>query len=351
MSLSQVIGQPRAVHVFQTALGQSRVAGGYLLSGPEGVGKTFTAIQFVKAANCLTQGTDSCDTCSHCRLIDRGEFPDLFVADSKGGRILKGSASERTGSTLVEILPRLHYPPVMGRRKIVILSPADGLTEEAGNMLLKTLEEPPSNTTFLLLTAREKSMLPTLVSRCQRLAFRPLSTEAVTTLLERRGHTGSDAEAAARSAGGSLGRAEALLAEGALADRTAVATFLLQQFTGDLQARVDAVEALLAHWEKTSDRIILDRVIQTGTLLAADLVLAGSGAQGEPILVEKRKEVVELARTLGMGGGVALAELMRELRQAAIHNENPRNVLHYLGNRLAQSHRNRSQAKGRRTDA
>src|SRR5437016_6221546 len=115
----------------------------------------------------------------------------------------------------------LAYPPHEGRARLVLIDPADELNETASNILLKTLEEPPAGTHFVLVTTAAPRLLTTIRSRCQRLLFSPLPGALVAeTLARRHGIERAAAEQAASLAGGSLGRALALASSDELPKRT-----------------------------------------------------------------------------------------------------------------------------------
>lgn len=337
MSFAWVYGQERAVDVLKGALGSGRVANGYLFSGPPGVGKHHTARQFVKALNCVEEGTDACDDCPNCRLIDKGKFPDFFVPAPQGRRIIKGtSATDRGGDHLVGIVSRLHYRPVMGRYKAVILDPADWLTEEAGNMLLKILEEPPPVTLFILVTTLETSVLPTLVSRCQRLRFPPLKLEEVRRYLEERAGIPSQLAGELASASfGSIERALELNESNILAQKSEIIDYLLSLFESPLPERVTRSMRLLKNIAG-NERSAVAKVAAVAGMLARDLLSAACGLDDEQLMFRDRGPAVRtLARRVKRKGALEFASLAREMNEGLRHNENPRSMLHYVGNKVS----------------
>jgi hypothetical protein len=248
--------------------------------------------------------------------------------------------------------------------KVVILDPADGLTDEAGNMLLKVLEEPPPATLFILVTTLEHAVLPTLVSRCQRIRFTPLGIEPIMTILQNRGVDERTASQAARVCMGSPGTAMALVRAGDLDQRGEAARFLLTLFESPLSARVEAAVAYLGAKQprskagpgKTSPKgkkgdggqaevggetgppakvLPLPLLSAVGAMVARDLLwVACGGNQGECILTDMSDEIARLAGRLGVSGVLQFSSVMRGLRQAIARNEAPRTVLLDLGNQL-----------------
>ncbi|TMA27492.1 MAG: DNA polymerase III subunit delta' [Deltaproteobacteria bacterium] len=182
MRWEEIAGQERALRILRTALEREQTHHAYLLAGPAGAGKEKAALVFAQAANCLGQARP-CQVCEHCTAIARGNFPDVswqmplaeLLARGRISRAdLDGAPSKEIRVDEIRALARrLSLAPLRGRRKVAILVPADAMNERSQNTLLKTLEEPPPATTFLLLSAHPDSLLPTVRSRCVRVQFAP----------------------------------------------------------------------------------------------------------------------------------------------------------------------------------
>src|SRR3954463_998748 len=149
----------------------------------------------------VTQSSvDACGVCAACTRIARGGHPDvLFAAPGDNGSIKIDQVRD--------VVDRAQYRPFEGRRRVVIIDEADALVPAAQNALLKTLEEPTPSSVFILVAARPDMLLPTVLSRCPQLRFRPLSLEEMTTALVANGRTDAEARAVAAAADGSLGQA------------------------------------------------------------------------------------------------------------------------------------------------
>jgi len=145
-----------------------------IFAGPSGVGKRAAAIAVAQALNCLdvTSG-DACGVCAACSRIARGVHPDVVVVEpNENGNIkLRLSPGEKYRLVIDEVIERTGFKPFEGRRRVVIVDEADAMIREAQNALLKTLEEPPASSIFILVSARPDSLLPTVRSRCIRLWF------------------------------------------------------------------------------------------------------------------------------------------------------------------------------------
>jgi len=305
--------------------------------GPPGVGKVLAATQFVKALNCVGNGGDACDKCANCRSIDKGEFPDFYVPAKQNRRIIKGtSASDEDKLFLGQIVSRLHYAPVMGRYKAVLLEPAETLTDEAGSMLLKVMEEPPPKTVFLLVSTTESSVMPTLVSRCQKVRFTPLSEQDVTDfLVNERGVPEPLARGLAAASEGSIERAEELNSKGALNQKLEVVDFLVSLFDASLPERVDRSGRMLSLLGDV-ERKAAETIGTIAGLLARDIMLASSGMdKSRLLLAERADQILDVASRVQTQGALKLCAVAAEFHRGLGRNENPRNLLHYLGNSLA----------------
>src|SRR5438445_4425623 len=221
MPWNEIAGQSRAVRLLRGALDRGQPHHAYLLAGPAGVGKELLARLFAQAANCeAAEEQRPCGSCPSCAAIARGVHPDVFwvmpqseaIARSLLSRAdLEAAPSRDIRVDEVRALSRrLSLAAVLGRRKIAVLVPAEALNERAQNTLLKTLEEPPPSTTFLLVTEHPDALLATVRSRRARVQLAPLPADVLVDLLVKQGAPASDARARAARAEGSLGRALAM---------------------------------------------------------------------------------------------------------------------------------------------
>jgi DNA polymerase-3 subunit delta' len=232
MPFAEIIGQDRAVEALRAAIRRGALHHAYLFAGPEGVGKGSTARLLAQAANCERADGDACGACASCRKIARGVHPDVLVVERERDMARAGRWEPKGGRTpsrdivvdqVRELVDRrLSLRRFEGRRRFVILDPADAMNPQAQNAILKTLEEPPPETTLVLVSSSADALLPTVRSRCLRLPFAPLPDALVEERLVAAGRSPEEARLATTIAGGSLGKAMALDDDAIRARREAV---------------------------------------------------------------------------------------------------------------------------------
>ncbi|MBC7344696.1 MAG: DNA polymerase III subunit delta' [Clostridia bacterium] len=203
LALKDLIGQDIAVNQLKKAAEKKSPAPSYLFYGPQGTGRRTAAVAFSAALNCRGSGADACLNCGSCAKIRRGVHPDLLVVEPARDTIKLAQVREIGEFTST--------PALEGTFKVVIIDPADGLTVEAQNYLLKLLEEPKGNEVFILITSRAGAVLSTVISRCQIIKFQLLKDEVVADLLVQEGYGSEEARWASRLARGSVDLAKGFL--------------------------------------------------------------------------------------------------------------------------------------------
>ncbi|MGE5632147.1 MAG: DNA polymerase III subunit delta' [Caulobacteraceae bacterium] len=205
MNYSDIIGQNIIVESLTNAVKNNMVANGYIFSGPEGCGKKLMASVFAMALNCSSKdGEIPCNHCSSCLRVISGNHPNVDIVKPTGQTIKI--------KQIRQIISDVAKKPFESGYKIVILESAEKMTNDAQDAFLKTLEEPPQNTVFVLLSENYNLILPTIVSRCQVYQFNPVPVEAMKKYLQGKyDYPAADIDAAARYSGGTVGRALELL--------------------------------------------------------------------------------------------------------------------------------------------
>jgi DNA polymerase-3 subunit gamma/tau len=179
-----LVGQEHVVNTLRNAIALNRISHAYLFCGPRGTGKTTTARLMAKAVNCLDPDPHArpCNSCTACVAINTNATTDVIEIDA---------ASNRGIDDIRDLRERVKYAPAQLSTKFYIIDEAHQITGAAANAFLKTLEEPPPHTRFILATTDPEELLPTIVSRCQRFDFRRISLDAsvarLRTVAEREG--------------------------------------------------------------------------------------------------------------------------------------------------------------------
>ena len=177
MPFADVIGQDGPKRKIRTALAQETIGHAYLFSGDDGIGKRLMALRFAQALSCeippSSPQPDSCGQCRACRQIDSGAYPDLLIIEPEQDKANPQIKIDQVR----EIERHVIYRPLLSARKICLIDDADRLTANAANAFLKTLEDPPDHSLFILVTSQPLRLLATVRSRCLTLRFSAATPE------------------------------------------------------------------------------------------------------------------------------------------------------------------------------
>jgi DNA polymerase-3 subunit delta' len=338
MAFRAIVGHRRVVSLLSRAAARAALPPSLLLAGPAGVGKRQTAIALAEAINCQDPTSDSflerdaCGTCASCRRIARRVHPDVVLIEPG-----------ETGSIRIEqvrdVIDRAGYRPFEGRMRVVIIDEADALVAPAQNALLKTLEEPPSASMFVLVSSMPDALLPTVQSRCPRLRFGALSAHEVAQVLIRdHGYAEAEAHSAAADAEGSV--AAALAAEAAdLADAREAARQLLERAarTPDPSRRVDLAK-LLAPARRTPGAAERDRLavhLRALASLLRDLGILATGVDARLVAnADLAPQLKALTKSYDADRSVRGYTVVDEALAALERNASPKIVADWLVLRL-----------------
>jgi DNA polymerase-3 subunit delta' len=214
-----IVGNERAVRALAVAVRNGAAVQAYLFTGPEGTGRATAARRLAMALNC-TDEEPPCGNCGQCRRIEAGIQADFrtVTIDTEG----EGAARKSISVEQLRDVERLvALAPYEGRTRVVIIDPADLMSDQAQNAFLKTLEEPPPHAVFILITAREELLLETIRSRCTRVEFRLVPTSEIEKALLVGEVNPDRAALLARLAGGRPGWALSAAREAAFLERRA----------------------------------------------------------------------------------------------------------------------------------
>lgn len=172
-----VVGQKHIIKILKNACVTNRISHAYVFSGLRGIGKTTIARIFAKAVNCeLSKDGEPCNVCRNCLSIINDETTDVIELDA---------ASNNGVDQMRDILEKVNFLPSSLKKKVYIIDEAHMLSTAAFNALLKTLEEPPAHVIFILATTEPYKLPSTILSRCQRLDFKQLSTHEIVEMLSK----------------------------------------------------------------------------------------------------------------------------------------------------------------------
>jgi DNA polymerase III subunit delta' len=185
-AFAQLIGQQQAVELLDRAIAQNRVAPAYLFAGPEGVGRCIAAKYFVEQLFCSQVSESKQQQVRH--RLQLGNHPDLLWVKPPVPEEKRKAAPVIRIEQIRQIEQFLSRPPLEAPRAVVVIETAEAMTEAAANALLKTLEE-PGQATIVLIAPSTAALLPTLVSRCQRIPFYRLDSQSLAQVLQQVGYT------------------------------------------------------------------------------------------------------------------------------------------------------------------
>ena len=338
MPLREIAGHRRILSLLSRSIMGGTLPPSLIFSGPEGVGKRLAAQGVAQALNCTapvrsTEGPsgglmfDACGECPACRRIARGVHADVLT-------IVPGESGSIKIEQVREAIDRSHYRPFEGKRRVTVIDEADALVWPAQNALLKTLEEPPPSSVFVLVTSRPDALLPTVRSRCSQIRFARLSPADVAAVLERdHQYSTRDAMAVAAASDGSVGRAlQAKAGEFADARSDAEDLLLASRGKSDARTRVERAKPLVkGGGGASSEREHLGVRLQALSSLVRDLGVVAAGADARLLAnVDRRTALEGLATSFGCDRALDLFAAVDRAQAALDRNVSPKLVADWL---------------------
>lgn len=212
INLKQVVGQTLPQNILKKTLENGKLASAYLFYGPEGVGKWALALELAKALNCENKDTVPCQECSNCVKIAKLSHPDVVLVfpipstkkdeENLRQKYIAGFREEKlkepyalvefeknaliSKDRMKELKTEVSRRPFEAKTKVVIINQAEKMMTESFNSFLKVLEEPPAYVHLILITSQPERLLPTVISRCQKIRFTPIKAELVQEELVKR---------------------------------------------------------------------------------------------------------------------------------------------------------------------
>ena len=317
MPFADIMGHDRIIEVLRRSLCNGKTAHSYLFEGVPGSGRKKTAMMLIQALFCTALPDDACGACPSCRKIESGNHPDIHhIAPLPDKRDI-------SIDQLRELQHILSLRPYEAPRKVCIIDPAERMSVNAANSLLKTLEEPPGNALIILLTENAGMLLSTVRSRCQLIRFAPLSPEHIVTLLERNGMASEAATLIAPMSGGSLQRALELDNESLVVRREAVLSRVSQLSHNRIATIFDAAEELSGTRDATLE--LLDMLLS----FFRDAVHLGAGNR-EIVNRSVRPAIESIAAQRSFPRNLELLERINATKRDVQRNANPKLALDNL---------------------
>ncbi len=334
--LSQIIGQETALAAMKASLPPAEPASAYLFVGPTGVGKMTTALAWTRALMCSGDAAaglfdnesddDVCGVCGPCVKIEKGSHPDLHIVKPETRD--KKVTEEIDIVHIRELTARLAYKPYEAERAVAIIDGADKMNLSAANAFLKTLEEPPGDTVIILIASNLNSLLPTIISRCRVVRFRPVAFELMVNFLsERLKVSGQESQELAALAKGSPGAA---LGSG-LEEKKSIrdeAMAMIANASADPLARAYRKANEL---DKTANRKRADLLLPAAQEIIRDMIrLKITGKYDNLVNMDLVTTISEASARFSCKRLMDIFELVEEMKTARKWNINPLLVYNLL---------------------
>ena len=305
--LPPVLGHRASIARLWSALERDALHHAILLEGPRGVGKRLIANRLAMAANCTHEavGERPCGVCATCRQIRQGLHPDVIALEpdlTKAARTIPVDAVR-------EVIRQAQYHRYGARRRFILVDPAEAMQEPAANALLKTLEEPPPGTGFVVITHNPKALLPTILSRCQRVRLGAVPEAEVRGWLEREGRP--HAAQAARLGQGCPGQAMALTES--LETRLELRNGVLAVLRAGL-ADVYAYTTKLTSGGRQAWAARVEQVLEVVEELLRDAAVLATESQVQLLHEDLREELVDWSAQLWPEGLARCTEALQACR-------------------------------------
>ncbi|OLC54984.1 MAG: hypothetical protein AUH85_10425 [Chloroflexi bacterium 13_1_40CM_4_68_4] len=324
--MRELLGRPRLLERLGERLARDEASHAYLCSGPRSIGKHTLALRIAQTLLCeASRAPGGCGRCLACRKIEHGTHPDVRVIEKPADR-------ERISIEQVREMERdLVLRPLEGRWRVVILDDAADLSADARHSILKTLEEPPSHAVLVIVTRTPQGIEETIVSRCQPIALRPVSTERIRGFVQERTGQASLASLVAPLAQGRPGLALTLASDAQERERRLA---MLDELFALVGARlIDRFGwANRAAQEAAKDRAVVEERLTLWLALLRDACVASAAVA--PLHPDRAEQTSRLARLAGLRQLAPAAELVIRLRDDLDRNSNARTALELLMLRL-----------------
>lgn len=326
-----IIGQSRAVSLFQRSLETDSLAHAYLFSGPAHVGKMTLALNLAQALNCPAD-EPPCGQCGSCRKIAGGRHADIRVIglDKSDDSPEARQRMEISIDQIRDVQHSASLPPFEGRHRVYIIDRAELLSLEAANCLLKTLEEPTGRVVFILLTTNGSLLPETVISRCQTVGLSPAPLREVEAALTENWNVDSEkAGLLARLSHGCLGWAVSAAADDSIVrQRAEWLDRLADIISADSEERFTYAAQLATQFGR--NRGSVQERLDLWLDWWRDLLLLKAGSGDNVTNIDRLDLLAEMSENYSLAGIRGFIESILEAGEQLRLNANPRLVLEVL---------------------
>jgi len=319
--------QPVVLKMIKNSMEKKRLAHAYLFEGMKGTGKREMGLLLAKSLFCLSplSGVIPCEECNNCKRINHGNHPDIHLVEPDGLSIKKHQ--------IQELQEEFSKTGVESRQKLYMIIHADRMTVNAANSLLKFLEEPYRETYAILMTEQVQRMLPTILSRCQTLSFRPLSSEHMIHKLVEMGVKENKAPILAQLTN-NLDEALDLNNDEWFAQAQKIVVKLYEVLKkSSLEAMVYLQEEWFLHFK---DKEQIDRGLDLLLLIFKDLLYIQFGKQGQAVFVSEASVLEQYALQTSSRRLAGQMSIILEAKKKLQANMNPQLLMEELVLRLQE---------------
>jgi DNA polymerase-3 subunit delta' len=338
VSFRDIVGHDKAISFLRAAIASGRAGASLIFHGPAGVGRKTTALALAQAFNCTEEPGEGCGQCSICNRITHLEESTVPHGDHKGDacvytrhadvKIIVPGKEEIRISEVRAVRQQAQRRPFEGERSMFIFDPAERMTVEAANALLKTLEEPPPTSCIVLIASDPAALLPTIRSRCRLVPFHPLAIADVADYLVReREVKKAEALMIARLSGGRLGTALSFELDEFQEQRQVILEMLRRLCKPGTRAHV------LKDAEKLGSRGERSDVSQSLNILESvlrdSMILVSGGDKGHLIHADLAPELADLGRLMGDRAEAGISRIA-QARSDLVRNVNRQLLLEVM---------------------
>lgn len=334
MSFEDIKGQDKALRILKENVARDAIFSSYLFVGPDGVGKFLTARIFAKAINCMNKKVNlsaeakhnkylakakPCGICLSCKKIDSGTHPDVFLLEPKG------VSSSITIDQIRTVINRANLKPYGAGKKVFVIDSAHSMNAEAANAFLKTLEEAPKDTVFVLISRSKELLLSTIVSRCYSIKFSAAAPELVESVLAEKFSVGkNEAKILGNFSSGCIGQAIKMKEEG-----------LIERKNRIIDSLVDTKKDFPAEISNYSRREELKENLEFLISYFRDIFLYKTVGNEDTIFhVDRIEEITAQCNRFTPDACDYLIEEIIKLRSYIDYNVNPKIIVDVLSNKL-----------------